>query len=180
MSASVLSVSSSPTHTFSKLPVPEIVIEAGLGVTGDAHSGVTVRHRYLVRKNSRAANLAQVHLLQSELFAELAGKGIALTPGEMGENVTTAGLDLLALPLDTLLHLGPQAVVRVTGLRQPCSQMNDFRPGLMQACLGKLPGGKLLRKAGIMAVALTSGPVHPGEPIEVQLPAGPHIALGPV
>ncbi len=160
--------------------MPEIDIEAGLGVAGDAHAGVTVRHRYLVKKNPRAANLAQVHLLQSELFAELAGKGIALTPGQLGENITTADVDLLNLPLGTLLHLGEHAVVRITGLRQPCTQMNALRPGLMKACLGKLPNGKPLRKAGIMAVALVSGSVYPGSSIAVELPAGPHVPLGPV
>lgn len=180
MPASVLSVSLSPTHTFSKQVAAQIVLEAGLGVAGDAHAGVLVRHRYMVRKNPRAANPCQVHLLQSELFAELALKGIELGPGELGENITTTGIDLLGLPLGTLLHLGPQAVVRVTGLRQPCTLMNGLRPGLMQACLGKLPGGKPLRKAGIMAVALASGTIRPGEPIVVELPATPHQPLGPV
>ena len=176
----ILSVSLSPTHSFSKPVVPEIHIEAGLGVTGDAHAGVTVRHRYLVRKNPRAANLAQVHLLQSQLFDELAGKGIALAAGEMGENITTAGVDLLSLPLGTLLHLGPQAVVEVTGLRQPCVQMNGLRPGLMKACLGKLPDGKPLPKAGIMAIALASGNVRAGSALVVELPPGPYVRLGPV
>ncbi len=180
MSASVLSVSLSPTHSFSKSQVRQIVVEAGLGIVGDAHAGVTVRHRYMVRKNPRAANLCQVHLLQSELFAELAAKGMALVPGDLGENITTSGLDLLNLPLGTRLHLGLKAVVQVTGLRQPCSQMNDFRPGLMKACLGKLPDGKPLRKAGIMAVALVSGTVRAGDAIAIELPPQPHIALGPV
>lgn len=176
----VLSVSLSPTHTFSKPIATEIHIEAGQGIRGDAHAGALVRHRYLVRKNPHAANLAQVHLLHAELFQELATKGIALAPGELGENITTTGLDLLTLPLGTLLHLGPQAIVRVTGLRQPCTRMNALRPGLMQACLGKFPDGKVLRKAGIMAVALTSGLVHPGDPILVELPPTPHLPLGPV
>ena len=180
MPPQILSVGLSPTHSFSKPPVTEIFIEAGLGVAGDAHAGVTVRHRYMVRKNPRAANLCQVHLLHCELFAELAGKGIDLAPGDLGENITTTGLDLLNLPLGTLLHLGPAAVVQVTGLRQPCTQMNDLRPGLMKACLGKLPNGKPLRKAGIMAIALLSGTVRAGEPICVELPAGPHLPLGPV
>ena len=180
MSSSIVSVSLSPTHSFSKHPVPEIVVEAGLGIAGDAHAGATVRHRYMVRRNPRAANLCQVHLLQSELFAELAGKGLTLVPGDLGENVTTTGLDLLNLPLGTRLHLGAVAVVQVTGLRQPCTQMNDFRPGLMQLCLGKLPDGKPLRKAGIMAIALASGTVRAGDAIAIDLPPQPHIALGPV
>jgi MOSC domain-containing protein YiiM len=174
----ILSVSLSPTHSFSKHPAPEIHIEAGQGVRGDAHAGATVRHRYLVRKNPHAPNLTQVHLLHAELFAELTH--MHLSPGELGENITTTGIDLLNLPEGTLLHLGRQAVVKVTGLRQPCTQMDSLRPGLMQACLGKLPDGKPLRRAGIMAIALTSGTVRPGDAIVMELPAGPHLPLGPV
>ncbi len=180
MPSRVLSVSLSATHSFSKPVAAAIEIEAGLGVRGDAHAGALVRHRYLVRKNPKAPNLAQVHLLQSELFTELTAKGIALTPGELGENITTTGLDLLNLPLDTLLHLGPQAVVKITGLRQPCTQMDDLRPGLMTACLGKHPDGKKQRKAGVMALALSSGLVRPGDTIAIELPTGPYVALGPV
>ena len=180
MPPSVLSVSLSPTHSFSKPIAAAIEIEAGLGIRGDAHAGALVRHRYLVRKNPKAPNLAQVHLLQSELFPELAEKGITLTPGQLGENLTTSGIDLLNLPLDTLLHLGSDAVVKVTGLRTPCTQMNDLRPGLMQACLTRLPGKKIQRKAGVMAIALTSGTVHPGDPIRIELPPLPHLPLGPV
>ena len=175
----MISVSLSAAHSFSKMVAEQIAIEAGLGVAGDAHAGVKVKHRYLVKKNPNAPNLCQVHLLQSELFAELAGKGIALEPGEMGENITTAELDLLTLPFGTLLHLGQAAVVRVTGLRQPCSQMDGLRPGLMKACLARV-GGKVVRKAGTMAIVVVGGIVHPGDPIRVELPPGKPRPLGPV
>ena len=179
-SMQVLSVSLSPTHTFSKQVAPRIILLAGLGVEGDAHAGVTVRHRYRVRKNPKSPNLTQVHLLQAELFAELAGKGIALAPGELGENITTSGIDLLNLPLGTRLHLGDQAVVEVTGLRQPCTQMNDLRPGLMKACLGRHPDGAVLRKAGIMAIVIAGGILAAGDSIRAELPKGPPLPLGPV
>ncbi len=153
---------------------------AGLGVEGDAHAGAKVKHRYLVKKNPDAPNLAQVHLLHAELFVELAGEAIALAAGEMGENVTTAGLDLLALPRGARLRLGGEAVVELTGLRQPCSQMNKLRPGLMQACLGRDSRGEVVRKAGVMAIVVAGGTVSPGDAITVELPAGPHVKLGPV
>ena len=180
MPAKVLSVSRSSTHSFSKQTFQAIEIIAGLGVEGDAHAGITVKHRYLVRKNPSAPNLAQVHLLQSELFAELQSKGIDVDPGQLGENITTSGLDLLALPLGTELQLGAEAVVEVTGLRTPCNQMNKLRPGLMKACLGQDQKGGILRKAGIMAIALHGGTVHLGDEIKVKLPARPWVTLGPV
>lgn len=176
----VLSVSRSDTYTFSKQCVAVISILAGFGVEGDAHAGEKVKHRYLARRNPNAPNRTQVHLLQSELFAELQTGGISLQPGEMGENVTTSGLDLLALPLGTQLHLGESAIVQVTGLRTPCFQMDRFRPGLQKACLGRDAQGKNLRKAGIMGIAITSGIVIPKDQIRVELPAGDWISLGPV
>lgn len=176
----ILSVSLSSTHSFSKHVVPRIHVLAGLGIEGDAHAGATVRHRYRVRQNPNAPNLTQVHLLHAELFAALAGKGIALGPGEMGENITTEGIDLLGLPRGTRLHLGPAAVVEVTGLRQPCKQMNDFRPGLMQACLPKDAAGKPRRIAGIMGIALVGGDVRADDEIRIELPAKPHLPLVPV
>jgi len=177
---SVIAVSRSPKHSFSKPCVQEITLLAGLGVEGDAHAGATVRHRYLVKKNPHAPNLCQVHLLQTELFPELAAAGFTVTPGQLGENIATVGLDLLNLPLGTRLHLGPTAVVEVTGLRTPCVQINQFQPGLMKACMGKSPDGATLRKAGIMSIVLTTGPVRPGDPIHAELPTGPWIKLGPV
>ena len=180
MTGRVISVSRSDTHSFSKNPVPQIVILAGLGVEGDAHAGEEVMHRYLVRKNPNSPNLAQVHLLQSELFRELRADGLEINAGEMGENVTTEGVNLLELPLHTKLHLGATAVVQVTGLRTPCIQMDQFRPGLKKACTGRDSQGGVLRKAGIMGIALVSGMVHRHDEIRVELPPGEWVRLGPV
>jgi MOSC domain-containing protein YiiM len=180
MEGKIVSVSRSATHSFSKQPCDSINILAGLGVEGDAHAGVTVKHRYLVRKNPNAPNLCQVHLLQAELFEELHTKGIEIAPGEMGENVTTEGLDLLSLPLGTKLHLGPEAMVEVTGLRTPCTQMDKLRSGLMKACLDREADGSLVRKAGIMGIVLLGGVVSTGDAIGVELPAGNWVKLGPV
>jgi MOSC domain-containing protein YiiM len=172
MEGKVVSVSRGARHSFSKEACGTIQIVAGLGVEGDAHAGVTVKHRYLVRKNPNAPNLCQVHLLQAELFEELRGQGFEIAPGEMGENVTTSGLDLLALPLGARLHLGAHAVVEVTGLRTPCVQMDQFKPGLMKACMDRAADGSLVRKAGIMGIALAGGVVWAGDVIAVELPAG--------
>ena len=178
--ASVISVSRSAVHGFSKPVDGSITILAGLGVEGDAHAGVTVRHRYVVRRNPNAPNLCQVHLLQAELFAELHDRHINITPGQMGENITTTGLDLLSLPLGTRLHLGADAIVELTGLRTPCRQMNDLRPGLMQACIARDPQGRVIRKAGVMALAVATGIVRAGEAITIELPPGRPRPLGPV
>jgi MOSC domain-containing protein YiiM len=180
VSARILSVSLSPIHTFSKVVAPEITLLAGLGVEGDAHAGATVRHRYRVRKDPTEPNLCQVHLLHAELFAELAEQGIALSAGEMGENITTSGIDLLALGRGTRLHLGDSAVVEVTGLRDPCNQMNGLRAGLMKACIARGPDGKTIRKGGIMSVVIAAGVVRPGDAIRVEVPAGPKLPLHPV
>ena len=180
MSATVLSVSLSPTHSFSKVVAPEITLVAELGVQGDAHAGVTVRHRYRVRKDPTAPNLCQVHLIHAELFSELAEKGIAVAPAEMGENVTTTGIDLLGLPRGTRLHLGESAIVEVTGLRDPCSQMNDLQPGLMKACLARDLNGGLVCKAGIMGIVVAGGVVRPGDHIVAELPEGKPHPLYPV
>ena len=180
MDGKVISVSRSARHSFSKQPLEAITLIAGVGVEGDAHAGEKVKHRYLVRKNPNAPNLAQVHLLPEELFAELREQEIDIAAGQMGENITTAGLDLLTLPLGTKIHLGPEAIVEVTGLRTPCSQMNKLRPGLMQACLGKDEHGATVRKAGIMALAHTAGIIRPGDPIHIERPPQPWTKLGPV
>ena len=180
MQGKVTSVSRSPVHGFSKDVVEQIQVLAGLGVEGDAHAGVTVRHRYRVRKNPAALNLCQLHLLQGELFAELAAKGFRLEPGELGENVTTEGIDLLTLPVGAVLHLGEAATVEITGLREPCVQMNGLRPGLMKACLARSAGGGLIRKAGVMGIATGSGPVSAGDAIRVTLPPQPWRTMGPV
>jgi len=157
-----------------------IRIIAGLGVEGDAHSGVTVKHRSRVLRDPTAPNLRQLHLIHEELFAELSDEGFKVTPGDLGENVTTSGLDLLALPAGARLHLGATAVVEVTGLRNPCIQIDTFQKGLMAATLDKDANGNLIRKAGVMSMVLTDGDVRPGDAVRVELPALPHRALEPV
>lgn len=176
----VLAVCADPAHQFSKPAQPRITLLAGLGVQGDAHLGATVQHRSRVARDPTQPNLRQLHLIHAELLDELNAAGFALAPGDMGENVTTRGLDLLALPQGTLLHLGASAVVRVTGLRNPCLQLNRFRPGLMDAVLGRDAAGALVRKAGVMAVVLQGGDLHPGDPIAVEPPPPPHLPLGVV
>jgi MOSC domain-containing protein YiiM len=178
--AIVTAVSRSAVHTFSKTSAPSIRLVAGLGVEGDAHQGETVKHRSRVARDPSAPNLRQVHLIHSELFDELRVLGFALAAGEMGENITTRGIDLLALPAGTRLHLGDEAVVMVTGLRNPCIQLDRFAPGLMHAVLGRDHNGELVRKAGIMSVVLAGGDVRTGDPITVELPPAPHLALAPV
>ena len=181
MSARVLAVARHGTHAFSKTLAPEgITLIAGLGVAGDAHCGATVRHRSRVARDPAQPNLRQVHLIGAELFEELAARGFTLRPGAIGENVTTRGLDLLALPTGALLRLGGTALLAVTGLRNPCAQLDRFAPGLMAAVLGRDPAGAVVRKAGVMAVVLEGGTVRPGDPIAVALPPGPHRPLRPV
>lgn len=153
---------------------------AGLGVEGDAHSGVTVKHRSRVKRDPSQPNLRQVHLVHAELFDELREKGFAVTPGDIGENVTTRGIDLLALPTGARLRLGDAATVEVTGLRNPCVQLDGFQKGLMAATLDKDANGNLVRKAGVMSVVLVGGEVRPGDPITVELPPAPHQSLQPV
>ena len=174
---SVAAVSLSPVHGFSKPAAGVIRLLAGLGVEGDAHCGATVKHRSRVAVDPTQPNLRQVHLIHGELFEELAAKGFSVHPGAMGENVTTRGLDLLPLPRGTLLRLGPTAVVEVTGLRNPCKQIDDFQGGLLGAVLDRDAAGGLVRKAGIMGIVLNGGEVRPGDAIAVTLPPLPHHAL---
>jgi len=180
MNAVVTAVSRSARHTFSKPTMLTIHLVAGLGVEGDAHLGETVKHRSRVRKNPLAPNLRQVHLLHEELFAELRERGFDVAAGAIGENVTTRGLDLLALPTGTRLRLGADAVVEVTGLRNPCGQLDDFQTGLMAATLGRDAEGRLVHKAGVMAVVRASGDVRPGDAITIELPPGEPRPLEPV
>ena len=180
MEPCVVSVAFSDSHSFSKPRVAAIELIAGVGVRGDAHAGGTVKHRSRVRKDPTAPNLRQVHLLHRELFDELAAQGFAVGPGDIGENVVTVGVDLLGLPVGTRLHLGDEAVVELTGLRNPCAQLDDFQPGLMAAVLDRAEDGSLLRKSGVMSVVVTGGTVRPGDAIRVVLPAEPHRALAPV
>lgn len=176
----VEAVSSQPTHAFSKTNRDRIRLLAGLGVEGDAHAGETVRHRSRVVKDPTQPNLRQVHLIHAELHDELRLKGFRVLAGEMGENITTRGIDLLSLPAGTRLRLGPEALVEVTGLRNPCVQIDRFQKGMMAAVLDRDPDGKLVRKAGIMGIVLEGGEVRPGDAIRVELPAPPHRRLAPV
>jgi len=176
----VVSVSRSTDHSFSKQCAEQIQLVAGLGVAGDAHSGVTVKHRSRVKRDPTQPNLRQVHLIHSELHDELRLAGFSVGPGDIGENITTRGLDLLALPTGTQLRIGPTAVIMVTGLRNPCSQLDDFQPGLLTAVLDHDAAGGLIRKAGVMAIVLEDGDVSVGDIIEVTLPAGEHEPLVPV
>lgn len=176
-SGQVFAVSSNPTHTFSKAAQGAIRLLAGLGVEGDAHCGATVKHRSRVAQDPTQPNLRQVHLIHGELIDELQAAGFAVNPGSMGENITTRGIDLLALPEGTKLHLGTSAVVEMTGLRNPCKQLDSFQSGLMAAVLDRDESGQLIRKAGIMGVVLVGGDVRPGDTIVVELPALPHRSL---
>lgn len=175
--ATVTSVGSSPAHEFSKPPQASIRLLAGLGVEGDAHMGKTVKHRSRVARDPSQPNLRQVHLIHAELHDELNARGFSVSAGDMGENVTTRGVDLLALPTGTRLAIGAEAVVEITGLRNPCSQLDDFQQGLMAAVLDRDEHGDLVRKSGVMAVVRVSGEVRPGDPITVQLPPEPHRPL---
>lgn len=176
MIASVIAVCRSSAHRFSKQPCDEIRIVAGLGVEGDAHAGELVRHLSRVRANPDQPNLRQVHLIQSELFEELADKGFEVHPGDLGENITTRGIHLLGLSRDTLLRIGKDVVLRVTGLRNPCAQIEAFAPGLLKEVALRTPQG-IIRKTGIMAVVEHGGAVRPGDTIKAGPPSGRHIPL---
>jgi MOSC domain-containing protein YiiM len=180
MPATVIAVSQSASHTMSKPNQAEIRLVEGIGVDGDAHAGVTVKHRSRVARDPSQPNLRQVHLVHAELLAELADGGFDVSPGQMGENVTVSGLDILALPTGTRLRLGPAAVIEVTGLRNPCGQLDGIHPGLMAATLDRDAAGNLIRKAGVMAIVIAGGPVRPGDEITVSLPDEPHLPLAPV
>jgi MOSC domain-containing protein YiiM len=177
---SVLAVSLRSGHHFSKTPSLGIRLLTGLGVAGDGHLGETVQHRSRVRKDPTQPNLRQVHLMHAELFDELRVQGYVVKPGDLGENVTTSGINLLALPTGTRLHLGATAVVEITGLRNPCIQLDTFQKGLMAATLDRDADGNLVRKAGIMSIVIAEGDVRPGDPIRVELPDLPHRPLLPV
>ncbi len=173
----VTSVCSSGVHGFSKQTKDHIRLLTGLGVEGDAHMGVTVKHRSRVAADPTQPNLRQVHIIHEELFEELAGKGFSVAPGDMGENISTRGIDLLSLPRGTRLHIGVEAIVEVTGLRNPCKQIDDFQKGLLHAVLDRDADGGLVRKAGIMGIVLQGGLVQPDDTIQVELPLLPHIRL---
>ncbi|SNT22887.1 hypothetical protein SAMN05216276_102976 [Streptosporangium subroseum] len=176
-SGRVTAVSSSATHTFSKVCLPGIRLLTGLGVEGDAHLGVTVKHRSRVAQDPTQPNLRQVHLIQAELHDELRVAGFSVAAGELGENVTTRDVDLLGLPVGALLRLGEEAVVEVTGLRNPCVQIEAFQTGLLKQVVGRDEAGELVRRAGVMGVVVAGGEVRPGDTIEVELPPPPHRRL---
>ena len=177
MGSVVTAVNRSASHTFSKPNQGAIKLIAGQGVEGDAHCGETVKHRSRVAKDPTQPNLRQVHLIHAELHDELVGRGFCVSPGSMGENITTRGVDLLALPAGARLLLGKDAIVEVTGLRNPCTQLDGLQLGLMAAVLDRDADGNLIRKAGIMAIVLQGGEVRPGDSIGVELPPPPHRPL---
>lgn len=176
----VVAVHRSRRHEFSKDPVTEVVLVEGIGVEGDSHAGVTVQHRSRARFTPRALNLRQVHLMHAELLDQVAADGFTVAPGDLGENVTTRGIDLLDLPTGTLLRLGTEAVVEVTGLRNPCVQIDRFQSGLMKRLVSVGSDGEIVRLAGIMSIVRVGGTVRAGDPIEVQLPRGERTRLQPV
>jgi MOSC domain-containing protein YiiM len=173
----VVAVCRSQAHTFTKATQDCIRLIEGLGVENDAHLGTTVKHRTLVRRDPTAPNLRQVHLIHEELREELRNAGFVFGPGEIGENVTTRGLDLLSLPRGTRLQLGADAVVEITGVRNPCRQLDAFQQGLTAALFGRDAQGNIIRKAGIMGIVLAGGDVRPGDSIAVSLPPEPHQKL---
>jgi MOSC domain-containing protein YiiM len=176
----ILAVSLRRGHHFSKVPSLSIRLRAGLGVEGDGHMGATVKHRYDARRDPTQPNLRQVHLIHSELFDELRAKGFAVQPGDLGENVTTAGIDLLALSVGARLRLGGAAVIELTGLREPCILMDRFQQGLKAATQDRAADDSLICKAGVMAIVVADGDVRPGDAIGVELPVLPHRPLLPV
>jgi MOSC domain-containing protein YiiM len=180
MNPTVTAVSRSRSHSFSKTTEMSIRLLTGLGVEGDAHSGETVKHRSRVRVDPTKPNLRQVHLIHAELHDELRLRGFDVHPGDVGENITTRGIDLLGLPTGAVLRIGDDAVVQITGLRNPCTQLDGFQQGLTAAVLDRDAAGNLIRKAGIMGVVLAGGDVRPGDPIQIELPAEPHRRLEPV
>jgi hypothetical protein len=175
--AAVIAVSRDAGHRFSKVNQDSIRLLAGLGVEGDAHLGVTVQHRSRVAQDPTQPNLRQVHLIAAELFDELRPAGYDIAPGDLGENVTTRGIDLLALPVGTRLRLGPDTLVEITGLRNPCLQIDHFRDGLLKQVVGRDETGRLIRRAGVMGIVLQGGEIHPGASVTVSLPHPPYRPL---
>ncbi len=167
----VTHVARRPGHSFSKTLQDAVLLVAGLGVDGDGHAGATVQHRSRVARDPTQPNLRQVHLIPGELHDELNSAGFDVAPGDLGENITTRGVHLIGLSTGTRLHLGQACVIEVTGLRNPCVQLDQFRPGLMAACLGRDAAGGLVRKAGVMGIVERGGEVRPGDFITVQAPA---------
>jgi MOSC domain-containing protein YiiM len=180
MDATVEHLAYNGDHRFSKQGVAEFTLLKGLGVKGDAHAGALVKHRSRVKADPTKPNLRQVHLIHAELFEELAAQGFAVSPADLGENVTTRGIDLLGLSRGTRLHLGTSAVVEITGLRNPCHQVEAFMPGLLRAVLVRGPEKTLMRKTGIMGIVVQSGRLRVADKIRIVAPDGPQVPLEPV
>ncbi|MDZ4760766.1 MAG: MOSC domain-containing protein [Alphaproteobacteria bacterium] len=180
MKGAVIAVSCSKAHQFGKANQLAVRLIKGLGVEGDAHAGETVQHRSRRQLAPELPNLRQVHLMHAEFHDELNAAGFSIGPGVLGENFTTRGIDLLGLPERTLLHIGEEAVVQLTGLRNPCVQIERFQPGLLKACLGRGPNGEPIRKTGVMGVVERSGAVYPGDTIRAEKSVGPFAPLQPV
>lgn len=179
MSGKVVAVAARKGHGVGKMPREGVMLHAGLGIEGDAHCGDKVKHRSRARFNPSLPNLRQVHLIHAELFDELAIKGFNITPGQMGENITTREIDLLGLTTGAQLQIG-KAIIELTGVRNPCIQLERMMPGLMAACLDRDANDNLIRKAGVMGVVITGGDIKPGDAIIVMLPDGLHTPLKPV
>jgi len=180
MTATVVNVSSSESHSFGKQSCESVTLLPGLGILNDAHCGKTVKHRSRVARDPSQPNLRQVHLIHEELFQELSQSGFSVVAAELGENITTRGIALLELPAGTKLHIGSSAVVQLTGLRNPCGQIEQFQKGLQAAVLARAQDGSLIRKAGVMGVVAVGGKVCPGSSITIELPALPYRRLEPV
>jgi MOSC domain-containing protein YiiM len=179
VTAVVESVSRDGRHRFSKDPVPRIRVLEGMGVEGDTHAGATVQHRSRVRRDPTQPNLRQVHLIHAELLEEVNALGHDVRPGTLGENVLTRDLDVLALPRDTRLRIG-DAVLRVTGLRNPCQQIEDARPGLLKLMVFRAEDGSIVRRCGVMAVVESDGEIAVGDAIAIEMPDGDRVPLEPV
>ncbi|MFG2906774.1 MOSC domain-containing protein [Kitasatospora sp. NPDC048286] len=177
MSGTVVAVSSNAEYSFTKSNRDGIMLLAGLGVEGDVHAGATVKHRSWMAQDPTRPNLRQVHLIHRELLTELGESGFDVRPGALGENITTEGVDLLGLPVGAVLRIGPQAEVEITGLRNPCAQIDNYRPGLLKQVVGRGADGTIVHRAGIMGIVRAGGPVRPGDPVTVTLPDGPHRPL---
>ena len=180
MNAVVIAVARNDAHAFSKPARDAIELREGFGIEGDAHAGSTVQHLSRIAVNPTAPNLRQVHLIHAELHDELQTRGFTLAPGAMGENIVTRGIDLLGLARGTVLHIGTDAAIQITGLRNPCAQLDKLQRGLLAAVLDRDAAGGLVRKSGIMAIVRKSGLVRPGDTIRIEAPQGPFVALAPV
>jgi MOSC domain-containing protein YiiM len=180
MPPTIIALARDEAHRFSKQRCTSLRLLAGLGVEGDAHAGRSVQHLSRIAKDPGAANLRQVHLIHAELYDELAGQGFVHEPGQLGENITTRGIDLLGLSRGARLRLGDEAVIEITGLRNPCHQLNGLAPGLMDAVLDRAPDGSLVRKCGVMAVVVSGGEVQVGDAIAIASPKSEFESLGVV